>query len=128
MSTKTVINPTLVLSSTSVSNGVTVTGSISAVLYKDTISYQANISGNPSGYFQANVSLDYNPGTPQTQGGGAKSAGNWASIGSFSILTGSPSPVILRYQQVGEPWIQFQFVCSTGSGVIDMRVAGKSLG
>ena len=127
MSTKTVINPTLVLSSTSVSSGVTVTGSISAVLYKDTISYQANISGNPSGYFQANVSLDYNPGVPQSQSGGGKSAGNWASIGSYSIVNGAPNPVILRYNQVGEPWIQFQFVCSTGSGVVDMRVSGKSI-
>lgn len=133
MPAKLVISPTIVLGSTSVSGSgtafITVTSSISAVLYRDTVSYQANISGNPSGYFQANASLDYNPGNPQGPlQGGVQSAGNWASLGSFSILTGSPSPVLLTYQQVGAPWIQFQFVCSTGSGVIDMRVAGKSLG
>lgn len=123
---KEVNQPTLVLSSTSVSATTTVTGSISNVLYRDTVSYQANFSGVPVGYFQANVSLDYNPGSPQSAG--TLNPGHWASIGSVSIDATSTSPVVMRFRQVGEPYIQFQFVSSTSSGVIDMRVCGKSLG
>lgn len=123
---KEVTPPFLVLNSTSVSVTTTYTSSISAVLYKDTVTYQANLSGAPIGYFQANVSLDYNPGS--TQSGGAANAGNWASLGSVSVSATSTSPVIINYTQVGAPYIQFQFVSSTSNGVIDMRVCGKSLG
>jgi hypothetical protein len=126
VSLKEVLPPFLVLSSTSVSGTTVYVSSISAVLYKDTIVYQSNISGSPQGTMEALVSLDYNPGTPQS--GGTSILGNWASIGSVSIVSTTTSPVVLQYQQVGAPWIKFQFTSTTASGVIDVRVSGKSLG
>ena len=126
MPLKEVLNPFVVLGSTSVSGTNVYVSTISAVLYKDTIVYQSNLSGSPQGTMEAYVSLDYSPGYPQT--GGIQAAGNWASIGSVSIGPTTTSPVILQYQQVGAPWIKFQFTSTTASGVIDVRVAGKSLG
>lgn len=118
-----------VLGSTSVSATTTITSSISSILYRDSISYQFNLSGVPTGTININCSLDYSPGLPQSaNGSGQARAGNWATIASVAVTSATASPVIFDISPISMPWIQAQFVSSTSSGVISVWSTAKSYG
>ncbi len=123
---KEVSPPFLIVSSVSVSGATTFTSSASGVIYRDSIGYQVNWSGTPIGTFQINGSLDYNPGTPQSNG--ALNAGSWVTITSQAVGSGTSQPVLFNLNQLAAPWTQFQFVSSTSSGTLAVYVTAKSLG
>lgn len=126
MANKEVSHQFNLVGSTSVTNGTTITSSASGVIYRDAICYQVNFSGNPQGYVNIRSSSDYSPGYTQgPQGSGALRAGNWASIASVSVV-GSNSPVIFDIGPISMPWIQCQFVCTSGSGVVDVWTTAKA--
>ncbi len=114
----------------------TITSSATGVIYRDTVGFQFQWTGNPVGVFTIQESLDYNPGTPQS--GGAFNAGNWTTISfqttggsivtSIAIGSGSAQPISIRINQTAAPWIQAVYTNSTASGVLTGFVTAKSLG
>lgn len=123
---KEVSQPYNILGSTTLSGTTVVTTSATMILYKDSVGYQINFSGVPTGTININGSLDYNPGLPQT--GGVQRNGNWTTITNTSLGSGSLTPVIFNLNQLSMPWTQVQFISSTSSGVVDCWVVAKSLG
>jgi hypothetical protein len=124
--TKEVTHQFNILGSTSVSGNTTTTCSISGTIYRDSICYQVNISGTPAGYVEVDGSADYSPGYPQgPQGTGVARSGNWVTMASVSVI-GSVTPMVFDVTPTSLPWTRCNFVCSTGSGVIDMWTAAKS--
>lgn len=123
---KEVSIPFQVVASASVSAANTYTSSASNVMYKDTIGYQISWTGDPTGIWQINGSFDYNPGQPQS--GGRPNAGTWCTIASVAAVSGMNQPVVFNMQQIVFPWVQFQFVSSTSSGVLGVWHTAKSLG
>lgn len=118
-----------ILGSTSVSGTTTITSSVSGTIYRDTMIYQINLSGNATGTININGSVDYSQGLPQgPQGSGQARAGNWFTMASVSVLNGSPTPIAFDLSPFGAPWTQCQFVSSTAAGVIDIWLAAKSYG
>lgn len=117
-----------ILGSTSVTGSTTTICSVSGTIYRDSVCYHINISGNPTGFIEINSSSDYSPGKPQgPQGSGVSRNGNWAAIASVSV-NGALTPVIFDLTPISMPWTKCSFVCSTGSGVIDMWTTAKAYG
>lgn len=136
MSSKEVSYPYPILTNGVMSGANTITSSATGVLYRDTVGYQFQWTGNPVGAFTIQASLDYNPGLPQSAG--AYNAGQWftlpfqnsvgAIVTSISIGSGSAQPVGIGIAQCPAPWIQAVYTNSTASGVLSGFVAAKSLG
>lgn len=123
---KEVSSPFLIIGSLSVSAANTYTSSASSILYRDSVCYQVNAAGVPTGSLNINGSADYNPGTPQSTG--TLNAGNWTTITTQAIGSGTSYPVLFNLNQLAMPWTQFQFVSSTNTGTISVYVSAKSLG
>lgn len=99
---------------------------------KDNLAFQLQWSGNPTGTFQVQGSLDYNPGLPQS--GGAANAGVWTSVpvadggGAPPQASGSSGQILMDLTEFAFPWIRIQYTNATGTGVLTGYVSGKSVG
>jgi hypothetical protein len=99
------------------------------VQFKDSVGYQFQWTGQPSGTFAIQTSADYNPGLPGS--GGAYNAGIWNAytLSPIPSASGSGSYVAtVEISQCSLPWIRAQYTNSTGSGVLTGYVFAKSLG
>lgn len=129
MPVKNIAQPFNIFNSVSVSATQTFTSSNSSVKYLDTVGYQFNLSGTPTGVLQINGSLDYNPVLPQSADPiNGSLSGTWTTIASVSVSSGTPSPVFFNMNQLGFAWIQSQFISSTATGTLSGWICGKSLG
>lgn len=126
MPLKEISEPYLVINSASFSGTQSVTSSASNIKYKDSISYQVNFTTGLNGTVFINGSLDYNPGLPQS--GGAFNAGNWTTITSQTVGSGTLNPILFNLNQLAMPWTQVQFTNTTASGTISCYFGAKSLG
>lgn len=111
------------------SGTTTITSLASNISYKDSIAYQLNWTGIPTGTFSVQGSVDYNPGLPQSNGG--------FNPGHWTALTLSPSPaatgsgssqILINMNQLAFPWIRIQYTNTTSSGVLSGYLFAKSLG
>lgn len=113
----------------SMSGTIAATSLISNIAYKDSVAYQYVWTGTPSGTFDVQGSVDYNPGQPQSNG--AFNAGTWTSL-VFSPIpqaTGSGSSnVLINMNQLAFNYIKTVYTNSTGSGVLTGSLVAKSLG
>lgn len=101
----------------------------SQVSFKDSIFYQFQWTGSPTGSFAIQTSADYNPGLPQT--GKAPNAGVWNSyaLSPTPAASGSGSFVAtVEIAQCGAPYIRAQYTNTTSSGVLTGYIFAKSLG
>lgn len=99
------------------------------IKYRDSVAIQLQWTGSPTGTFQVEGSLDYNPGLTQTDGG--------ANPGQWTPLTLTPAPVatgasggliLLNLNQLAFPWIRVQYTNSAGTGTLTGYISAKSLG
>lgn len=127
MPSKEVSSPFNIASNITVSGSGSFISSVSSILYRDSLGYQANlVSGLPVGILQVNTSFDYNPGNPQSAGGLA--SGNWTTISSLSVSATTAWPITFNLNQLAMPYAQIQFSGSSGGGVISIFTSAKSLG
>lgn len=128
---KNIAQPFAILSSVSISAPITVSSSVSAIKYLDSLSVQFNWAGNWTGNFSIDGSLDFAYGTPQT-GPGATNAGNWTSLtlspSNTTIGSGSVQPILVNLNQLAFPYMRVTFTNSSGTGAISAFIMGKSLG
>lgn len=124
---KEISEPFLIIPSSAISGSTNITSSASSVKYKDSVGYQVNFTGAVAGTLRVNGSIDYNPGAPQS--GGAFNAGNWVTITSQTVGSGSTQPYLFNLNQLAVPWTQLQFVgSSSATGSMSVYFTAKSLG
>lgn len=101
-----------------------ITSPVSSIEFLDNIGVQLNYSGSPTGYFQVQVSIDYN----QDLNGKVTNAGNWVAISFAGQGTNVPvilgSPIYLDVNQISAPWIRI-FYSGGGTGNLNAWVSGK---
>lgn len=119
-------------------NGAVMTGTTvltsapSNISLKDDIMYQLQWSGSPVGTFAVEISLDYNPGLPQSAG--AMNPGQWNtvpavdSLGNPPVAAGSAGLLNIGIMQAEAPWIRIQYTNASGVGALTGYVVGKSVG
>lgn len=126
MAIKNVNLPFQVTASASMSGTTVYVSSVTNVMYHDSVAVQYNWTGNPTGTFQIEGSVDYNPGLPQT---GAMNAGKWNALSlSPTPTTTSSTSYLVNMNQLSFSWLRTVYTNSTGSGVLAIWVCGKSLG
>lgn len=102
------------------------------ISYKDNIFYELVWTGSPVGTFQVQVSADYNPGTPQSDG--AYDNGTWTEIpvtdqsGNAPAAQGQDGQVVFDLSQISAPWVRVVYTNASGTGTLNGWVAGKSTG
>lgn len=106
----------------------TLTSAQTNIKYKDSVGIQLQWTGTPSGTFQVQGSLDYNPGLPQS--GGTANAGTWTNITLSPTpgASGSAGQILINMNQLGFPWIQVTYTNISGTGVLTGYIMTKSLG
>jgi hypothetical protein len=111
----------------SMSGLISVTSLASNIAYKDSVAIQYSWTGNPTGTFDLQGSVDYNPGQPQSNG--TFNAGNWVSLtlSPAPIALGSQS-VLINCQQLAFPWCRTVYTNTSGSGLLSGVLFAKSLG
>ncbi len=132
MALKAITEVQVTINSVSVSGTVQVIGSISNIKYKDSVAFQYNWNGNPSGSFAIQGSLDYNPGTQQAQGlQGGYNPGVWNSLtlSPTPAATGSGSySYLVDTNELSFPYVRSVYTNTSGSGVLSAYIFAKSLG
>lgn len=104
--------------------------SVTSIIYRDSISYQAAWTGIPTGSFDAQGSIDFNPGLPES--GGGVNNGTWSSISispAFNATgSGGASYGLINMSQLGFAYVRLVYTNSTGSGFLGVWTSGKSFG
>ncbi len=128
MSHKLVSPPFKLCSSASMSGVTVFISSVTSILYRDSLAYQCAWSGNPTGTFDVQGSVDFNLGLPES--GGGLNAGTWTSITLSATVSaaGTPSTALINLSQLAFPYIRLQYTNSTGSGSLGVSTSGKSYG
>lgn len=111
------------------------TSAVTAILYRDNVSYFVSWTGTPNGTFQVQGSIDYNPGSPQDLGvGGAVNSGTWTTInavdgsGNTPVASGSPGQILFNLSHLSFPFIRLIYTNSSGSGTLTGWITAKSVG
>lgn len=126
---KNAFPPFQVTASASMSGTLAFTSSVSTILYHDSVSLQYNWTGNPTGNFAVEGSLDYNPGLPQSAGGQRNGTWNALSLSPTPAATTTASTsYLVNLNQLSFPYLRTTYTNSTGSGALGIWVSGKSLG
>lgn len=115
-----------VFTDASMSGTVTLLSLPSNISYKDSVAYQTQWSGIPSGTFDVQGSVDYNPGQPQSNG--SPNPGKWIPLGLTIGTTSSGSDNLINLNQLAFPWIRLAYTNSSGQGVLNAYLFAKSLG
>lgn len=130
MPNKAVSLPFSLCSSVSMTGTTVFISSVSNIIYRDSIAYQAAWTGMPTGAFDAQGSIDFNPGLPES--GGSSNNGTWTSIPISPAFnaTGSGGATfgLINLSQLGFSYTRLQYTNSTGSGALGVWVSGKSFG
>lgn len=130
MPNKAVSLPFQLCSSISMTGTVAFTSSVSSIIYRDSVAYQAAWTGIPTGSFDVQGSIDFNPGLPES--GGSSNNGTWTSISispAFNATgSGGASFGLINLSQLGFAYTRLVYTNSTGSGFLGLWVAGKSFG
>lgn len=101
----------------------TVTSAVTNIQTLDNIGIQANITtGSPTGTFAVQCSADY-----QQVGTVVTNAGNWITITSQAITSGSPAQTYFDLNQLSSLWIRLLYTKGSGTGNFDAFVVGKMI-
>lgn len=115
--------------SASMSGTNTILSAISNIQFVDNIGFQWYWSGAATGYFQVQVSADYDPNT--------NNSGHWVpvtvsywngtnQITSTQIPTTLGSPYFLQLTWQSAPWIQVSYTNQAGSGTLNGSLTAKA--
>lgn len=133
MGLKAITPVQFVINSASASGLSGLISSVTDIRYKDSLAVQVVWSGNLQGVCTIDGSLNYSSGLPNSQSGGANN-GDWVSLilsnsaTSFNVGSSTQFPVLVNLNQLSFPFMRVTYTNSTGSGLISVYVAGKSLG
>ncbi len=131
MPSKSVSHPFQIFNQTAVSALQQVISSVTNVLYRDSLALQFGYTGNITGTFDVQGSIDYGQGQPQSTGNNqTQNTGTWTS------LTLSPSPtigsgtfsILINANQLSFSAIRTVYTNASGSGTITGWTCAKSLG
>lgn len=128
MPSKEVSLPFQVCASATMSGTSVFTSSATSIIYRDSLAYQFNWTGNPTGTFQIQGSVDYNPGLPQSAG--TFNSGNWnpVTITPTPTAASGSATYLVNMNQLAFSYARFQYTNASGSGVLGAWTCGKSLG
>lgn len=108
----------------------TLTSNAVGIQFMDNISMQMVWTGSPTGAFAVQGSLDYKQLAP----GGVipptiENAGTWTAItlSPSPAATGSSGDWLLDLNQLSFPWIRIVYTPVSGSGNLNVTVAGKEV-
>jgi hypothetical protein len=95
----------------------------------DNVAIQISWAGStvPVGAFSVEVSLDYVPSGTGSQE--IASAGNWTAldIGDAPAPSGNTGSILIRLNQLAEPWLRVKYTYTSGTGLFTGFVAAKEI-
>lgn len=108
------------------------TSPVTAITVLDNVAYQLDFSGSPVGYFQVELSSNYN----QDELGNVLNPGTWVPViftyfngtifvTSSHIPTSSGSPIIIEITQTACPFARVVYTSTSGSGTLNAIVSAK---
>lgn len=97
------------------------------IMYEDSVAVQLNFTGTPTGTFQIQGSVDYNPGGPL---GPSANSGNWANLTLSPVPTaaGAPDTILIDMYGLSFPYIRVVYTRTSGTGTLNTWVDCKKLG
>lgn len=100
------------------------TSKVTNIQFLDLIGIQANVvSGTPTGVLAVQVSADYN----QDDLGNVLNTGHWITLTSQAITSGNPTFTYIDLTPTSAPWIRTIYTHTSGTGVLNTFVTGKSV-
>ena len=131
MASKQITEVYNVFTAASMSGTSTIYGVPTAIKYRDSVSYQFDWTGDPSGEFFVQGSLNYAPGLPQSaEPEGGVNPGTWNIIPLTPAATiGSGSNTyLLNLADLGVPYIRPMYTNTGSQGSLTGLVFCKSYG
>lgn len=131
MPSKSVSHPFQIFNAVPVSGTTQVVSSVTNVLYRDSVALQFTYSGNVTGNFDVQGSIDDGQGQPQSTGlDQTQNTGTWTSLvlsPAATISSGSTN-ILVNANQLSFSALRTVYTNSSGSGTITGWTCAKSLG
>lgn len=100
-----------------------ITSTVLNIQNYDNIGIQANIAtGTPSGTLSVQVSADFSQVNGQVI-----AAGNWVTLTTQAITSGSPANTYFDLNQLSSLWARLIYTSSGGTGTINAFAVGKMI-
>lgn len=99
------------------------TSPVTNIQFLDLIGLELDVTGTPSGTIAVQVSASYS----QDNNGNVLNAGQWTTLTSQTITSGSPTTTYIDIIPTSAPWIRLTYTASSGSGTLNAFVTGKSV-
>lgn len=115
---KKVLKSTKVINAGSMASSLT--SGVTPIEFLDNIGIQLNFTGTPTGAFDVQISMDYDPQT---------GSGNFISL-TFStapVAAGSANQIYIDLNQMSAPWLRIVYARTSGTGTLDAFVNGKEI-
>lgn len=131
MATKAVSHPFQLFNANAVSGLLQVTSSVTNILYRDSVALQFSYTGNVTGNFDVQGSIDYGQGQPQSTGLNEQQfTGTWTSLNLSPAATISSGTfnIMVNANQLSFAALRTVYTNSSGSGTITGWECAKSLG
>lgn len=121
MSSRPILAPFQVITNGDMST--TVTSAVTVIQTNSMVSYEVNFTGSPVGVINVQVSNSYSKNVDGT----VRNAGSWTTLtlSTPSTVSGAGTNFI-DIDALGAYAVRLQYVPTSGSGVINAFVAGKS--
>lgn len=126
MAAKSFLKPYKVVSAGDMSTA-SITSPVTAIQTIDNIGYQLNWTGTPTGTFNIQVSMDYEPGkSPDDK---PFNAGTWTTVTLTVpvVASGSADNAYVDLDQLSAPYIRVVYTRTSGSGSLNAFVTGKAI-
>lgn len=131
MPSKTISHPFQLFNALSVSGLQVAVSSVTNILYRDSVAIQFSYSGNITGNFDVQGSIDYGQGQPQSTGLNEQQfTGTWTSLAlspAATISSGSTN-ILVNANQLSFAALRTVYTNSSGTGTITGWTCAKSLG
>lgn len=104
--------------------GATVSSSPLSIATMSLVGFDISWTGAPVGTFSIEVSNTYE----QFPGGQVKTAGNWTALTLSAAVApaGTPSNGFIDIDSISATWIRLTYTRTSGTGVLNATVSGKS--
>lgn len=102
-----------------------ITSEVTCIQFMDNIGVQINVlTGTPSGTFSIEVSADHKAPFPNQN---TTSTGNWTTVVSATITSGSPAQTYFNLTLLSAPYIRLVYTANTGAGTCEAYIVGKEI-
>lgn len=125
MSAKTILRSYQVVTNGNMNSNITSPPTNIQML--DDVGYSVAWTGTPTGTFSVQISADYTPGTYPSDY--PANPGTWTTLTLSNPIaaTGSPDNGYIDMALLSAPWIRLVYTFTSGSGMLQVWVTGKSL-